>query len=63
VHDGLDGHLFQNEEQLSQLLVELFCSTSRNTLAVTKQHVMRLQQKRWDEHWNSVVLSVLKMYQ
>ena len=55
----MDGHLFDNEERLGQLLVDMFCSSS-SMLAVTKQHVLRLQQKRWNENWNSVVLPVLR---
>jgi hypothetical protein len=29
-------------------------------LAESKQHVLRLQQMRWNENWDSVVLPVLR---
>ncbi len=60
ISDGLDGHLFDSEERLGQLLVDMFCSSSSSMLAVTKQHVLRLQQKRWNDNWNSIVLPVLR---
>ena len=60
VHDGLDGHLFDSEGRLGQLLVTMFGSGGSSMLATTKQHVLRLQQLRWNENWNLVVLPVLK---
>ena len=62
VHDGLDGHLFKDEQQLSQLLVDMVGSSSSSSssmLAATKQQVSRLQQLRWEDNWNSVVLPAL----
>ena len=61
VHDGLDGHLFKDEQQLSQLLVDMFGSSSSSSsmLAATKRQVSRLQQLRWEDNWNSVVLPAL----
>jgi hypothetical protein len=63
VHDGRDGHLFKDERQLAQLLIDMFGGKGgrgSGVLEVTKQNVLRLQQKRWDDNWNSVVLPVLK---
>ena len=60
VVDGVNGHVFTNSQQLSEIIVEWFTNFPDIGDEEFKQNIDEFRAVGWDENWDSVALEIFQ---
>ena len=60
VVDGVNGHVFTNSEQLSEIIVEWFTNFPHSRDEEFKLNIDKFRAVGWEENWDSVALEIFQ---